>query len=73
MHDVQPNAAGLISEQLELCGVQRELLSARARLSLGVLAAVASALQLREARPELVLAAWAGLSAREIKLAGVQV
>lgn len=60
-----------LAEQLELCGIKKEALSSKARLSLHLLASTASKLQLAEARPELVLAAWADLLVKESRATAV--
>lgn len=66
-------AAERLAEHLDLCGIQKEALSSKARLSLQRLASIASKLQLAEARPELVLAAWAALLVKESKAAAMLV
>jgi hypothetical protein len=68
-----PSAAERLAEQLDLCGIKKEALSSRARLSLQLLASIASKLQLAEARPELVLAAWAALLVKESRAAAMLV
>jgi hypothetical protein len=67
------SAAERLAEQLGLSGIKKEVLSSRARLSLQLLASIASKLQLAEARPELVLAAWAALLVKESRAAAMLV
>jgi hypothetical protein len=72
-HEQLSSVAERLAEQLDLCGIQKEALSSRARLSLQLLASIASKLQLAEARPELVLAAWAVLLVKESRAAATLV